>query len=123
MAAQELDNLADQLPSPYMLMGDFNSHNPIWGGNKLDEKGKTFEDFIAGRALCILNDGLHTYLHPGYGTYTAIDLTIADPELLLDSKWSVWEDLCGSDHFPIVVIYDTPQKGDREQRWRLKRAD
>ena len=123
LAAQELHNLADQLPSPYMLMGDFNSHNPIWGGNKLDEKGKTVEDFIAGRALCILNDGSHTYLHPGYGTYSAIDLTIADPELLLDSKWSVWEDLCGSDHFPIVVRYDTPQKGDREQRWRLKKAD
>ena len=31
-------------------MGLFNSHNPIWGGNKLDEKGKAVEDFIAGRA-------------------------------------------------------------------------
>ena len=29
--AQELDNLITQLPTPYMLLGDFNAHNKLWG--------------------------------------------------------------------------------------------
>lgn len=34
----DLLRILDQLPSPYILMGDFNSHNPIWGDSRLDAK-------------------------------------------------------------------------------------
>ena len=71
-------------------------------------------------SLCILNDGSYTYLHPGYGTYTAIDLTITQPNLLLDFSWRVLDDLCGSDHFPIVIKHQGPATGGREPGWRLK---
>ena len=74
-------------------------------------------------SLCFLNDGSYTYLHPGYGTYTAIDLTITQPNLLLDFSWRVLDDLCGSDHFPIVVKHQGPAIGGREPGWRLKKAD
>lgn len=31
--------------------------------------------------LCLLNDGSHTYLHPGHGSFSAIEgLTICDPD-------------------------------------------
>ena len=98
-----MDDLVRQLPTPYMLLGDFNSHNPLWGGNTLDGKGQRVEQFMDNNSLCFLNDGSYTYLHPGYGTYTAIDLTITQPNLLLDFSWRVLDDLCGSDHFPIVI--------------------
>ena len=42
---QELNNLITQLPSPYIIMGDFNGHNPLWGSDKLTDKGKKLEDF------------------------------------------------------------------------------
>ena len=103
ISLHDMDDLVCQLPTPYMLLGDFNSHNPLWGSNTIDGTGQRVEQFMDNYSLCFLNDGSYTYLHPGYGTYTAIDLTITQPNLLLDFSWRVLDDLCGSDHFPIVV--------------------
>jgi hypothetical protein len=49
-------------------------------------KGKKLEDFISQEGLCIFNDGTDTYLHPGNGSYSAIDLAVTDPSLLLDFR-------------------------------------
>jgi hypothetical protein len=55
--------------------------------------------------LCIFNDGTdtHIYLHPGNVSYSAIELTVTDPSLLLEFSWKVHGDLCRSDHFPITL--------------------
>ena len=119
----ELINLTNQLPSPYVIMGDFNGHNPLWGSNTTDAKGKRIEDFLEDQALCLLNDGSKTYLHPGYGTYSAIDLTLTVPDLMLDFSWRVLHDLHGSDHFPILAKIEEPDIEAREPRWRLDKAD
>jgi hypothetical protein len=52
-------------------MGDFNAHNPLWGSDKITDKGKKkkLEDAISHHNLCILNDSSKTYLHPGNGSY------------------------------------------------------
>ena len=52
--------------------------------------------------LCILNDGSSTYIHPATGSTSALDLPICGPSLVLDYKWNIYEDLCGSDHFPMI---------------------
>jgi endonuclease/exonuclease/phosphatase family metal-dependent hydrolase len=96
-------NLADQLPTPFIFMGDFNGHNPLWGSKTTTDKGKKIEDFLSQEGLCIFNDGTDIYLHPGNGSYLAIDLTVTDPSLLLDFSWKVHDELCGNDHFPIIV--------------------
>jgi hypothetical protein len=57
-------------------MGDFNGHNPLWGSKTTTDKGKKLEDFISQEGLCIFNDGTDTYLHPGNGSYSAIDFTV-----------------------------------------------
>ena len=123
ISLHDMDDLVRQLPTPNMLLGDFNSHNPLWGGNTLDGKGHRVAQFMDNHSLCFLNDGSYTYLHPGYGTYTAIDLTITQPNLLLDFLWRVLDDLCGSDHFPIVVKHQGPATGGREPGWRLKKSN
>ncbi|KAG5883496.1 hypothetical protein JTB14_013926 [Gonioctena quinquepunctata] len=41
-----LQNIIEQLPSPFLIMGDFNSHNPIWGSHKQDAGGR-----IIGRVI------------------------------------------------------------------------
>ena len=107
-----LKQLTDQLPSPYMLLGDFNAHNPLWGSSNLNYKGKKIEDFLAQEGLCVFNDGSDTYLHSGNGTYSSIDLSIGEPSLLLDFSWHVHDDLCGSDHFPIIMdnLFSSPQQ-------------
>ena len=39
----ELNKLTEQLPRPFVIMGDYNSHNGIWGSKKTDKKGKVIE--------------------------------------------------------------------------------
>ena len=43
---EHLNSLLQQLPTPYMLLGDFNGHNVLWGGNDNDHRGELIEDFI-----------------------------------------------------------------------------
>ena len=119
----QLQNLTDQLPAPYMLIGDFNAHNPLWGSVALNDKGKKIEDFLSKESLCIFNDGSSTFLHSGNGTYSSIDLSICDPSLLLDFSWQVHDDLCGSDHFPIILkdLFGEPEQ--RIPRYKLEKAD
>ena len=105
-------------------MGDFNAHNPLWGSNNMNDKGKKVEDFISQEGLCIFNDESNTYLHPGNGSYSAIDLTIADPSLYTYFSWSVHDDLCGSDHFPIILENIHPlNKGEKPTRYKFDKAN
>ena len=67
-----------------MIEGDFNAHNPLWGSDKVIDKGKIVKDILSKFNLCILNDGSNTYLQTGNGSFSSIDLTIVDPSLLLD---------------------------------------
>ena len=75
----ELNNLIEQLSRSFVIMGDFNSHNEIWGSKKTDKKGKVIESLLNQHQLCMYNNKPNTYLHPATGTYSAIDLTICDP--------------------------------------------
>ena len=42
----DIQTLVNQLPPPFLILGDFNSHNPLWGGNILDAKGRIIDDLI-----------------------------------------------------------------------------
>ena len=119
----ELTDLLLQLPSPVLLMGDFNGHNPLWGGSTLDTRGKLVEDFVNNNNLCVLNDRSSTFLSSATGSRSSIDLTICDPSLMLDLAWSVYDDLCGSDHYPIVTKINKPTCHPSVQRWKLQKAD
>ena len=118
----DLADLLTQLPPPIVLMGDFNAHSPLWGDKLLDRRGKIVEDFINYNNLCSINDKTSTYIHSATGAKTSIDITIADPSLLLDLSWRVHDDLCGSDHFPIVVTSNKPIPPSRVPTWKLKKA-
>ena len=123
---KDMADLVDQLPKPYLLVGDFNAHNVIWDGNSNvteNTKGKIIEKFIADHDLCIYNDGSPTYIHPASGSMTAIDLSLCSPSLFLNFDWTVHEDLCGSDHFPTFLKFNGVGNNDGVQRWRFKGAD
>jgi hypothetical protein len=122
---QELNNLINQLPSPYIIMGDFNGHNPLWGSDRLTDKGKKLENFANQNNLCILNDSSNTYLHPGNGSYTctSIDISRTDPTLACGLSWTVYDDLCGSDHFPTLIEDIIPSSNNQNQNLKLSKAD
>ena len=63
----------------------------------------------------------YTYLHPGTGTYSAIDLTLADTSIFLDYSWKVHNDTCDSDHFAIILENSTYELDDKIiPRWNLR---
>ncbi len=120
---EELEYLLGQLPSPYIIVGDFNAHNELWGGSRSDRKGKQVETLIASKNLCLWNDNSPTYIHPATGSQTSIDLSLCSPGLLLDFDWRVEEDLHGSDHFPIILESNHPTPDERTPTWNFHRAD
>ncbi|GBN51919.1 putative RNA-directed DNA polymerase from transposon X-element [Araneus ventricosus] len=43
----ELNNLISQLPSPFLILGDLNSHSPLWGGTEMNSRGRQIEQLLA----------------------------------------------------------------------------
>ena len=121
--SRQLHSLLLQLPSPYILVGDFNGHNILWGCNKTNSRGEIIEDFMANHNLCLMNDKSHTYLHPATGTLSSLDLSFCHPSLFLDFDWSVCEDQHGSDHFPIVMESINSSAEDHNPKWKLNKAN
>ena len=119
----ELKNLLDQLPTPFLLLGDFNGHNPLWGGNHLDEKGDVIEKLIDHNPISLFNDGSMTYhnIHTSYSS--AIDLSICSSNILLDFIWSVDEELHGSDHYPIYLKGVENRPEEASPKWKVDEAD
>ena len=81
---QDLDNLIDQLPRPFLLLGDFNSRHPMWGDIISNTRGNLIFSSIEERELAILNTGAPTHFHIQTGTLTSIDLSVCSPDCFLD---------------------------------------
>ena len=119
----DLEHLLSQIQEPVMILGDFNSHNPLWGSEHLTPKGRVIENFISQNDLCLYNDGSYTFLHSGNGSYSAIDLSFASPTLFDRFSWEVHDDCCGSDHFPIILRAIEDDNDTKRKRWKFKQAD
>ena len=118
----ELENLIKQLPSPFILLGDFNSHSTLWGSKQTNSKGNKIEQMINNNNLCLLNQKKPTYINPANGTTSSIDLTMCDPSSFLDYTWTTYEDTCGSDHYPIIISYNNSTQS-HTPRWNMNKAD
>ena len=124
LKTKDLDNIISQFPKPFILLGDFNAHNHLWGSTNITSRGRLIENFINHHNLSLLNDGSPTYLHPATGSLTNIDLAICDPSLSIDfSNWKVHSSLCGSDHFPILISSPPSALRDFAPNWCFPRAD
>ena len=56
-----------QLPSPFLILGDFNAHSPVWGSPNTNTRGQIIEDFIT-------SNGENTY--GGENTYFMVKTLI-----------------------------------------------
>ena len=117
-----LSRLIDQLPAPFVICGDFNGHSITWGCDKNNSRGDRIDDFITENNICLLNNGSYTYLHPATGTFTAIDLSLCSPDILMEIDFMVESDSYGSDQFPIILKIGVSLP-DALPRWNLNRAD
>ena len=119
---REINNILQQLPTPFILLGNFNSYNTMWGCRNTNHKGQTLENIINNNNLCLFNKKSPTHLDPSSATYSAIDLSLCDTSLFFDFTWRVYDDTYRSDHFPIVPESLHPQDDDLP-RWRLNKAN
>ena len=114
-----LENLLDQLPRP---LGDSNAHSPVWGDSRRDGRGKLIESFLKDNDLILLNSKSPTFVHSACNSTSAIDLAVASPTIALDFQWSVHDDLCGSDHFPIFLKSHV-EDNTTHPRYNFKKAN
>ena len=119
----DLQLLINELPTPFLLLGDFNAHNPLWGSQALDNKGKAIEDLIDSNDIALFNDGSMTFhnIHTNY--FSALDLSISSSSIHLDFNWTVNSDLNGSDHFPIHLDYVINSPTESPPKWKILEAD
>ena len=119
----QLVSLVKELPAPFLLLGDFNAHNMIWGCTKTKARGRKIERLLEKQNLCLFNRGTPTFLYRD-GKQSALDLSICHPSIFADFDWRVHDDPLGSDHLPIE-LQTVKRNNNREQteRWRTNKAD
>ena len=81
-----LVSLVLQLPSPILLLGDFNAHDSLWGCTSTDTKGQEVANFLLQSNLCLMNKKDTTYIHPATGSRSSIDFAICDLHCSLTSR-------------------------------------
>ena len=97
----DLETLIKQLPTPFILSGDFNSHNRLWDCDKTDKAGKTVENFLIKNNINLLDGKGHTFVRGSSRSH--IDLTLISPEIHQNLRWNLHSDTCFSDHVPVII--------------------
>ncbi|GBM97903.1 hypothetical protein AVEN_228337-1 [Araneus ventricosus] len=103
VAQSELNNLINQLPTPFVLIGDLNGHSPIWGSPHTNSRGLQIEKLITDFNLCLLNSDQETYFHQPTGTFHSIDMAICSHVIFPFFDLTIDNDLHNSDHFPLIL--------------------
>ncbi|GFX10886.1 putative RNA-directed DNA polymerase from transposon X-element [Trichonephila clavipes] len=120
----DLNNLVDQLPAPFIILGDFNGHSTLWGSAKTNPRGRQIEQVLSDHCLCLLNHEEPTYFHEPTRSFHTIDLAICSPSLLPHLNLSVEKNLYNSDHFPVILSHDSDPAGKTfPPTYSYRRAD
>ena len=101
----KLNELISQLPQPFLLLGDFNARNTFWHDTKSNPRGNCVLDIILDWQLHILDDNTPTHYDRKTDGYSHIDLSVCTQDLGSKLYWSVYDDRCGSDHYPIFIEF------------------
>ncbi|GBL75632.1 putative RNA-directed DNA polymerase from transposon X-element [Araneus ventricosus] len=122
---RDLNRLVDELPTPFIILGDFNGNSPLWGSKNTNLRGRQIEEFVNTHSLCLLNNGEDTYFHQRSRTFHSLDLALCTPSLAPYFNFRVGVDLRDSDHFPIFLDRVNVGSNDaqRPTRYLFHRAD
>lgn len=73
-----------QIPEPFLLLGDFNAHNCLWGSDHVDARGRMIESILMSHSLCLFNTREPIYFSPSSLSSSRIEPSmVALPFLLL----------------------------------------
>ncbi|XP_072384414.1 uncharacterized protein [Diabrotica undecimpunctata] len=120
---EELLDLIFQLPQPFILTGNFNAHNSMWGSQSTFGRGKVVENIINFTNSCLLNTGSNTHFNISSGSFSAIDLSISDPKSAPFLTWQSADDLFDSNHYPIIISNNCNGTASVKSYWRLNKGN
>ena len=121
--SEDFINLINQLPKPFLILGDLNGRHPLWGDIVSDRRGNQLFSIVEDEDVGLLNSGQPTHFHVQTGTLSVIDLSICSNDVFLDFSWDVLEDRYTSDHFPIIVKLAQSPPAPRCPKWNIKKAN
>ncbi|GBN16392.1 hypothetical protein AVEN_231932-1 [Araneus ventricosus] len=65
VSQQDLETLVDQLPTPFILLGDFNGHSTLWGSDVTNSRGRQIERLISNNvSVCSIMMRKRTSTNP-----------------------------------------------------------
>ena len=121
---EEVRDLIQQLPRPFLLMGDFNAKHSAWDfDNPTDTRGRMIQSLIMEESLGLLNQGRPTHHHVQSNSLSAIDLCLSSVDIIGDFQMETDEDLHGSDHFPMYLIRMEFSPQQQTPRWLINKAN
>ena len=121
---EDLVDLFNQLPTPFLILGDFNAKHPLWDkNNPPDQRGKMLEKLILEKPLVLYNDEAPTHFHVQTGSYSTIDLSLGSLNAMSDFVWEIDDSLHSSDHYPIYLTSKDYTPKQDAPRWLLKKAN
>ena len=124
LSATDLFDLFSELPTPFIIVGDFNAHNSLCGSSQTCQRGSLLEQLLLASNLILLNTGEPTHICMATGSSSSIDLTLCSRSIAPHLDWRVLSDLHGSDHFPAIIHISTPRPAlEHAPHWILARAD
>ena len=95
LTSNSLNEIFGKTDKPYIICGDFNGHNPLWGSCKIDHNGKIIEDAIFTHNMICINSGKGTRINSNQGTLSCIDITLTSPRIATNCKWAVLNNTWG----------------------------
>ena len=120
----ELSALLMQIPKPFLILGDFNSHHTMWGSNHCDQRGKQLSSLLLFENLCLLNTRKNTYHSVHNNSFSAIDLSLSTPDIFPKLNWSTFSSTLSSDHFPIIVELPAQMvRFSRRSTWNIDKGN
>ena len=118
-----LNDLLSQLPSPFLLLGDFNARHRSWFDVITNSRGNCILNVLQSHCLIVLNSDSPTHLDGKTGTLSHIDLSVCTADISRDLHWSTADSTHGSDHYPIFIQFQDTIVTPSYWRWLYHKAD
>ena len=104
---QDMEELIQQLPRPFLILGDLNCRDYLWGDNTTTAPAAMIKNLMHIHDIGLLNSGEYTHYDKRFDTWSCVDLSLCSTEAQCDLNWSVKtpppERFYESDHFPIII--------------------
>ena len=124
ISRRDIQSLLDQLPKPFLILGDMNARHTSWGEEVCNEKGELFDQLLLEEDIELLNESSKTHYWAQSNTHTLIDLSIASTDCYPDFSCRVLPFLHGSDHYPVEVMKnEEPTAHSPSLKFITERAD